>query len=58
VFHEITVGVTCAKDATYKEQATVSSKKSALNTDAAIFDLKEQIFQGYVQLEGVQDHPV
>jgi hypothetical protein len=35
VFHEITVGATCMKHTTYKEEA------SALNTDAAIFDLNK-----------------
>jgi hypothetical protein len=30
---------------------------SALNTDAAISDLKKRILQGYAQLDGVRDHP-
>jgi hypothetical protein len=42
VFHEITVGATCTKSATYKEQATEFFKESsALNTDATIFNLKK-----------------
>jgi hypothetical protein len=42
VFHEITVGATCMKRATYKEQATeFFEESSALNTDAAIFDHKK-----------------
>lgn len=42
VFHEITVGATCTKCATYKEQATeFFEEASALNTDTAIFDLKK-----------------
>jgi hypothetical protein len=57
VFHEITVGVTCLKCAKYKEQATeFFEETSALNTDAAFFDLKKQILQGYVQLDGVCEH--
>jgi hypothetical protein len=44
VFHEITVGATCTKCATYKEQATeFFAEASALNTVAAIFDLKKRI---------------
>jgi hypothetical protein len=59
VFHEITVGVTCTERTTYKEQATeLFEEVSALNTDAAIFDLKKRILQGYVQLDGVHEHPV
>jgi hypothetical protein len=52
VFHEITVGATCTKRATYKEEA------SALNTDAVIFDLKKLSLQGYVQLDGSREHPL
>jgi hypothetical protein len=38
----------------YKEEATeFFEKRSALNKDAAIFDLKKRIPQGYVQLDGV-----
>jgi hypothetical protein len=41
VFYEITVGATCTKHCTYKEQATEFFKEaSALNTDAAVFNLK------------------
>jgi hypothetical protein len=48
VFHEITVGATCMKCATCKEQATeFFEETSALNTDAAIFNPKKRIFQGY-----------
>jgi hypothetical protein len=51
VFHEITDGVICTKSATYREQATeLFDEASALNRDAAMFDLKKQILQGYVQL--------
>lgn len=46
VFHEITVGATCTKHATYKEPATEFFKEIiALNTDAAIFDLKNKFFK-------------
>jgi hypothetical protein len=43
VLHEITVGATCTKRATYKEQAATEffEGASALNTHAAIFDLKK-----------------
>jgi hypothetical protein len=42
VFHEITVGATCMKCATYREQDTeFFEEASALNTDTAIFDLKK-----------------
>jgi hypothetical protein len=59
VFHEITVGATCTKRATCKEQATeFFEEASALNRDAAIFDLKKRILQGYVLLDGVLEHPV
>jgi hypothetical protein len=57
IFHEITVGVTCAnmKHAMYKEQATEFFKEAgALNTDVAIFDCKKQILEGYMQLDGVR----
>jgi hypothetical protein len=37
--------------AMYKEEA------SALNTDAAIFDLEKLILQGYVQLDCACEHP-
>jgi hypothetical protein len=44
--------------ATCKEQATEFFEVAgALNTDAAIFDLKKRILQGYVQLDGVREHP-
>jgi hypothetical protein len=37
-------GATCTEQATYKEQATdFFEEASALNTDAAIFDLKKQL---------------
>jgi hypothetical protein len=59
VFHEITIGATCTKRATYKEEAIEFFEEvSALNTDAAIFDLKKRILQGYVQLDGVCKHPL
>jgi hypothetical protein len=49
------VGATC----TYKEQATeFFDEESALNTDAAIFDLKKQILHGYVQLDAVHEYPL
>jgi hypothetical protein len=58
VFHEITIGVTCPKRATCKEQAAeFFEEASALNTDAAILDLKKRILQGYVQLDGAREHP-
>jgi hypothetical protein len=42
VFHVITVGVTCMKCTTYKEQAAEFFKEaSALNTDAPVLDLKK-----------------
>jgi hypothetical protein len=42
VFHEITIGETCMKCATYEEQATeFFEEASALNTHAAIFKLKK-----------------
>jgi hypothetical protein len=45
------------KRAAYKEQATAFFEEaSALNTDAAFFDLKKRILQGYVQLYGVREH--
>jgi hypothetical protein len=57
VFHEITVGATSTKHSTYKEQANeFSEKASALNADAAIFNLKKRIRQGYVQLDCVRLH--
>jgi hypothetical protein len=57
VFHEITVGATCTKRATYNEQATEFFREaSAFNTEAAIFDFEKQILQGYVQLDGVHEH--
>jgi hypothetical protein len=59
VFHEITVGATCMKHATYKEQATEFFEEAgALNTNAAVFILKIQILQGYVQLDGVRERPL
>jgi hypothetical protein len=58
VFHEITVRTTCTKHAIQKEQATQFLKASALNTDTAIFDLKKQSIQGYVQSDSVCEHPV
>jgi hypothetical protein len=30
---------------------------SALNTDAAVFELKKWILERYVQLDGVHEHP-
>jgi hypothetical protein len=59
VFHEITVGATCTQRATYKEQATeFFAEASVLNTEAAVFALKKRIRQGYVQLDGVRQHPL
>jgi hypothetical protein len=59
MFHEITVGLTCTKRATYEEQATeFFEEASALNTDAAVFDLRKRILQGYVQLDGIRVHPL
>jgi hypothetical protein len=59
VFHKIVAGATCTKLATYKEQATeFFEEASALNRGAAIFDLKKQILQGYVQLDGVHKQPL
>jgi hypothetical protein len=46
------------KRVTCKEQPTdFFEEASALNIDAAIFDLKKKIFQGYVQLDGVNEYP-
>jgi hypothetical protein len=43
--------------ATYKEQAAeFFEETSALNIDAAIFDLKKRSLQGYLQLDGVHKH--
>jgi hypothetical protein len=57
VFHDITFGATCSKHATYNKQATeFFEEASALNTDAAIFNLKKRIPRGYVQLDGVCEH--
>jgi hypothetical protein len=51
--------VTRTKRATYNEQATEFHEEAcALNTDAAIFDLKKRILQGYVRLGGVHEHPL
>jgi hypothetical protein len=59
VFHKITVGATCTKRATNREQATeFFEEASTLNIDAAIFDLKKRIFQGHVQLDGACEHPM
>jgi hypothetical protein len=59
VFREITVGATCTKRATYKEQVTeFFEEASALDTEAAVFDLKKRIHQGYVQLDGAHEHPL
>jgi hypothetical protein len=59
VIHEITAGATCTKRATYKEQTTeFFEEASALNTNAAHFDLKKLILQGYVQLDDVHEHPI
>jgi hypothetical protein len=59
VFHEITVGATCMKRATQKEQATeFFEEASALNAGAAISNLKKRILQGYLQLDGVREHPL
>jgi hypothetical protein len=59
VFREITVVATRTKRSIYKEQATEYFKEaSALNINAAIFDLKKQILQGYVQLDGLRKHPL
>jgi hypothetical protein len=45
------------KRATYEEQATeFFEEANALNTDAAIFELKKQILQEYVQLDSVCEH--
>jgi hypothetical protein len=42
VLHKIIAEATCTKHTTFKEQATESFKEaSALNTDAAIFNLKK-----------------
>jgi hypothetical protein len=42
VLHEITVGATCTNSTTYKKQGTeFFEEASALNTDEAIFALKE-----------------
>jgi hypothetical protein len=47
------------KCATYKEQATEFFEEAgALNKDAAIFDLKKQILEGHMQLNGVHKHPL
>jgi hypothetical protein len=44
---------------TYKEQANeIFAEASALNTDEAILDRKKRIRQGYVQLDGVRQHPL
>jgi hypothetical protein len=52
MFHEITVGATCIKRATYKEQAAeFLEEANALNTDAVIFGLKKRLLQGHVQLD-------
>jgi hypothetical protein len=41
-FHEITVEATCIKCTAYKEEATeFFEEASALNTEAAIFNLKK-----------------
>jgi hypothetical protein len=46
-------------EARYREQATeFFEEASALNIDAAIVDLKKQILQWYVQLDGVCEHPL
>jgi hypothetical protein len=46
MFHEITVGATCTKRVTCKEQATeFFEEASALDIDAAIFDLKKQFLR-------------
>jgi hypothetical protein len=55
----ITFGATCTKHATYKEQAVeFFEEASAHNTDTATFDLRKIIYQVYVQLKGVHQHPV
>jgi bacterioferritin-associated ferredoxin len=49
VFHEISVGATCTKCATYKEQAAeFFEEANALNTEAVILDQKKRILEGYV----------
>jgi hypothetical protein len=39
--------------APYIQAAEFFKEASALNTDAAIFNIKKQILEGYVQLDGV-----
>jgi hypothetical protein len=59
MFHESTVRATCTQCTTYEEQATeFFEEASTLNTDAAIFDLKKLILQGYVDLYSVREHPL
>jgi hypothetical protein len=53
------VGATYTKCTTYREQTTeFFEEASVLNKDAAIFDLRKRILQGYVQLDGVREHPL
>jgi hypothetical protein len=50
LFHEITVGATRTKLTTCKEQATeFFEEASALSTEFR---------QGYVQLDGISEHPL
>jgi hypothetical protein len=59
MLHEITFGATFTKCATYEQQATeFFEEASALNTDAAIVDLKKRILEGHEQLDGVREHPL
>jgi hypothetical protein len=56
--HEVTVGATCTKRATCKQQATeFFEEASSLNTEAAVIDFEKRILQGYVHLDGVREHP-
>jgi hypothetical protein len=41
---------------TMKKQLVL--KRSALKIDAPTFDLKKQVLQGYVQFDGVREHPL